>query len=167
MSPTLNVEPQVAAAPPAAPPEDDKAVERQARRALNRQTSGVIASQLTAGKRLISPSITEAVSDLSQREMRRRSEQGRFPKPVKLGEGKNGRIAYVESEVLEWVEAQIAERDRQAAADESMPEPGPEIEQPNTSAAAVPTAIAEPSTAPQRQVTQARARRSTGGARRS
>ena len=68
-------------------------VDRQARRALTRQTSGAIASTLTRGNRLITPNIAEGISGLSQREMRRRAEQGRFPEPVKIGEGKNGRIA--------------------------------------------------------------------------
>lgn len=39
--------------------------------------------------------------------------EGRFPKPVKIGDR---RIAWVESEIDEWIAARIAERDGQEAA---------------------------------------------------
>jgi predicted DNA-binding transcriptional regulator AlpA len=142
-------------------------VDRQARRALTRQTSGAIASTLTRGNRLITPNIAEGISGLSQREMRRRAEQGRFPEPVKIGEGKNGRIAYVEAEVLEWVAARIEERDRKAAAGgESETQPQHEFEADYPSAAAT-QALAERSTAQQRRGAVARPSRSREGRRRS
>lgn len=35
--------------------------------------------------------------------------EGKFPKRVRLG---TGRVAYVESEVLEWMASRIADRDK-------------------------------------------------------
>src|SRR5262249_17904333 len=121
-------------------------VERQNPRANSRQIGGKIASQLTGGRRLISPYVAEGASGLSQREMRRRADQKRFPQPIKLGEGKNGRIAYVESEVLEWVAARISERDRHVATSE--PKAEPELDYPETE--------------PQRRQATARPRQSRG-----
>jgi predicted DNA-binding transcriptional regulator AlpA len=82
--------------------------------------------------RFISPKETRRLTDLSEREQDRQVKQGRFPKPVRLGVGRNGRKAFVESEVIAWQAARIKERDRQAAlADE------PEPEQPSNTPAAV------------------------------
>jgi len=64
----------------------------------------------------IPPREVRRITSLSEREQTRRGKQGRFPKPVKLGEGPNGRIAFVESEVLEWNAQRLAERDRGEAA---------------------------------------------------
>jgi len=38
------------------------------------------------------------------------ADAGRFPKPVRLGEGKNGRLGFVEAEVLAWNAARLEER---------------------------------------------------------
>ena len=40
--------------------------------------------------------------------MARLEAAGKFPKRVRLG---TGRVAYVESEILEWMKARVAERD--------------------------------------------------------
>ena len=64
----------------------------------------------------ISPSQTRAITTLSEREQQRRAKQGRFPRPVKLGEGPNGRIAFVKAEVQQWNAKRLAERDRGEAA---------------------------------------------------
>jgi len=37
---------------------------------------------------------------------------GRFPKRVRLGNGRYARVGYVESEIMEWCETKIAERDK-------------------------------------------------------
>jgi prophage regulatory protein len=37
--------------------------------------------------------------------------EGKFPKRVRLGNGKYARVGYVESEIMEWCEKRIAERD--------------------------------------------------------
>jgi len=37
-----------------------------------------------------------------------------FPRPVKLGIGRNARGAFIESEIDAWIEAKIAERDAEA-----------------------------------------------------
>ena len=37
---------------------------------------------------------------------------GRFPKRVRLGNGRYARVGYVESEIIEWCETKIAERDK-------------------------------------------------------
>ena len=84
--------------------------------------AGHIASQLTRGKKLISRQVAAAISGLSERQVGRLGKEGRFPRPIRLGVGKNGRVAYVEAEVLDWVEARIAERDRQIAAGKPEPE---------------------------------------------
>src|SRR4051794_39436414 len=81
----------------------------------HRARAGQIASRLTAGRRLSSRQVGAGVSGLSERKIGRREKVGRSPQPVKLGEGKNGRVAYVEAEILEWVDVRIAERDRQVA----------------------------------------------------
>ena len=61
--------------------------------------------------RILSPRDTREKTSLSQRELKRRAEDGRFPKPVRIGEGLSGRIGYVEHEVEKWCAARIAERD--------------------------------------------------------
>jgi hypothetical protein len=38
------------------------------------------------------------------------ADAGRFPKPVRLGEGKNGRLGFVEAEVLAWNAERLEER---------------------------------------------------------
>src|SRR5262249_24984346 len=105
-------------------------VERKTRRANSRQIGGKNASQLTGGRRPISPYFAGSASGPSQREIRRRPRPEPVPPPIKLGEGKNGRIAYVESEVLEWVAARISERDRHVATGE--PKAEPELDYPET-----------------------------------
>ena len=42
----------------------------------------------------------------------RLEEAGQFPKRVRLGNGRYARVGYVESEVLEWCETKIAQRDK-------------------------------------------------------
>ena len=58
----------------------------------------------------ISPGKTYEKTDVSPREQKRRPD---FPKPVKLGTGRNGRIVYVVAEIEEWQRQQIAKRDQQ------------------------------------------------------
>lgn len=85
-------------------------------------------------RRLIGQKIVREITNLSAREQRRREEEDEqrrreeedndvpyvpFPKHVKLGRGRNGRIAYVEDEIRAWVGAQIARRDRELALDET------------------------------------------------
>ena len=36
--------------------------------------------------------------------------EGKFPKPIKLGEGEAGAVRFVESEVDAWLDAKIADR---------------------------------------------------------
>jgi predicted DNA-binding transcriptional regulator AlpA len=69
--------------------------------------------------KLIDPREVKRKTTLSEREQQRRAKDGRFPKPVKIGEGKNGRIAYVENEIDDWTVARIAERDHQLQSPES------------------------------------------------
>ena len=42
----------------------------------------------------------------------RLEDAGKFPKRVRLGEGRYCRVGYVETEVQEWIQAQISKRDR-------------------------------------------------------
>jgi predicted DNA-binding transcriptional regulator AlpA len=64
---------------------------------------------------LISPREVHRRTSLSPREQTRRAQQGRFPMPVKIGAGTNGRIAYVEAEIEEFNARCVAERDRGGA----------------------------------------------------
>jgi predicted DNA-binding transcriptional regulator AlpA len=58
----------------------------------------------------LSPRQVEAITSLSPRHQSRLAQEDRFPKPVRLGEGKNGRIGFVEAEVLAWNAARLEER---------------------------------------------------------
>ncbi|MEQ1933831.1 MAG: AlpA family phage regulatory protein [Fimbriimonadaceae bacterium] len=37
---------------------------------------------------------------------------GKFPRRVRLGQGRYARVGWVESEIMEWIQAKIAIRDR-------------------------------------------------------
>lgn len=66
--------------------------------------------------RLLSPKEVEARTSLSEREIKRRWMQDKFPRPVKLGTGPHGRLGFVEHEVDEWLHRQVADnRDRTTA----------------------------------------------------
>ena len=60
---------------------------------------------------IISPRRVRELTSLSPREQTRRASQGRFPKPIRLGQGPNGRKGFVEAEILEWNAQRVAERD--------------------------------------------------------
>ncbi len=62
----------------------------------------------------ISPRASKELTSLSERQQDRLEAEGRFPRSVKLGTGRNGRKARVLAEVLEWNRARIAERDARA-----------------------------------------------------
>jgi prophage regulatory protein len=53
-----------------------------------------------------------AQTGLSRSHIYALAHEGKFPKPVKLSERSS---AWVESEVQEWIESRIAERDGEAA----------------------------------------------------
>jgi prophage regulatory protein len=59
--------------------------------------------------RFLSPRQVEALTSLSARHLARMADAGRFPKPVRLGEGKNGRL-FVEAEVLAWNDERLKKR---------------------------------------------------------
>jgi prophage regulatory protein len=60
--------------------------------------------------RYLSPRQVQGLTSLSASHLVRMADAGRFPKPVRLGEGKNGRLGFVESEVLAWNAARLEER---------------------------------------------------------
>jgi len=60
--------------------------------------------------RYLSPRQVEGLTSLSASHLARMADAGRFPKPVRLGEGKNGRLGFVEAEVLAWNAARLEER---------------------------------------------------------
>lgn len=64
--------------------------------------------------RFLSPRRTSEKTSLSTRHQRRLEGLGKFPKPVRLGEGPNGRIAYVEAEIDAWLRDRLAGRDGKA-----------------------------------------------------
>src|SRR5215471_5301744 len=60
--------------------------------------------------------VSEKTGGLSGRHILRMSDEGKFPQAVRVTEGsahRKGRIAFVESEVDDWIEARIAERRRE------------------------------------------------------
>lgn len=52
-----------------------------------------------------------AATGISRTTMKRMTEAGTFPRPVRLG----GKVAYVSSEIKAWIDTRIAERDEVAA----------------------------------------------------
>ena len=63
---------------------------------------------------LISPRRCQDITSLSMRELDRLEAAGKFPRSVKLGEGRNGRKARPLNEVLEWTRARMAQREATA-----------------------------------------------------
>jgi len=63
---------------------------------------------------IIPPSVSTQLTSLSPRQQDRLEHQGRFPRSIKLGEGRNARKERVLEEVLAWNRARIAERDKTA-----------------------------------------------------
>lgn len=59
--------------------------------------------------RLISKRKVCEMTSYSRAHLDRLEAAGRFPRRVKLGQA---RVAWVESEVIEWIEHQVATRDR-------------------------------------------------------
>lgn len=58
--------------------------------------------------KLLSKKAVKALVTYSFAHTARLEAAGTFPKRVRLG---TGRVAYVESEILDWISARIAERD--------------------------------------------------------
>jgi predicted DNA-binding transcriptional regulator AlpA len=50
------------------------------------------------------------LTSLSTRQLARLVDADQFPQPLRLGVGRNGRLAFVESEVQAWLRARLAER---------------------------------------------------------
>jgi predicted DNA-binding transcriptional regulator AlpA len=63
----------------------------------------------------VPPSVSEQITSLSVRQQDRLEADGRFPRSVKLGSGRNGRKGRVLKEIIDWNQARIAERDGEAA----------------------------------------------------
>jgi predicted DNA-binding transcriptional regulator AlpA len=59
----------------------------------------------------LSPQKTYEVTTLSPRQQDRLEAEGKFPKKIKLGVGKNGRTARAKHEIAAWNRARLAERD--------------------------------------------------------
>jgi prophage regulatory protein len=66
---------------------------------------------MTDSVKLVSPKAAAAQTSLSPRHLSRLVEAGQFPPPIRLGIGRNGRLAFVEGEVQAWLRARVAERD--------------------------------------------------------
>ena len=62
--------------------------------------------------RFLSKKETKRLTLYSDAHRTRLEEAGRFPKRVRLGNGRYCRVGYIESEVLEWMEARVSERDK-------------------------------------------------------
>lgn len=59
-------------------------------------------------ERLLTKAQVRSITTYSFAHTARLEAEGKHPKRVKIG---SGRVAYVESEIIEWVQARIAERD--------------------------------------------------------
>src|SRR5438874_818064 len=70
-----------------------------------------LAEQNTVAPILISQTTAELLTSLNRRTMKRQEQEGRFPKPVPLSDG---RVGYVLSEVLGFNLERIAKRDNPA-----------------------------------------------------
>lgn len=73
-----------------------------------------VAQATHADVELISSRICHQITTLSPRQQDRLEAEGRFPRSVKLGSGRNGRKARVKQEVIAWVRDRVAERDTKA-----------------------------------------------------
>ena len=60
-------------------------------------------------ERLLSFKEVISMTSLSRGEIYRRFKQGRFPRPIRLGKG---RVAFVHSEVAEWIRARAESAER-------------------------------------------------------
>lgn len=90
--------------------------------------------------RFLSPRQVEALTSLSARHLARMADAGRFPKPVRLGEGKNGRLGFVEAEVLAWNDERLKKR----SAGAKPVNGGPETDPVKAAAAAAPPSVGQP-----------------------
>ena len=61
-------------------------------------------------ERLLSRKQVRELVGLSFAHMDRLTKQGRFPKPIKLTDAIRGRVAYLESEIIDWIAKRIALR---------------------------------------------------------
>jgi predicted DNA-binding transcriptional regulator AlpA len=61
--------------------------------------------------KFLSPRRAAELTSLSPRHLSRLVADNQFPKPLRLGAGRNGRLAFIEAEVQEWLRARVAERD--------------------------------------------------------
>lgn len=60
--------------------------------------------------KFLSKKQVKALVTLSFTQLGRLEEQGKFPKRLRLGEGRYSRVAYIETEVTEWMKQQLAKR---------------------------------------------------------
>ena len=61
--------------------------------------------------RFLSKKEVKALTLYSDAHRARLEEAGQFPRRVRLGNGRYARVGYVESEIVEWMQAKIALRD--------------------------------------------------------
>lgn len=62
--------------------------------------------------RLLSKKEVKALVIYSYAHIARLEDEGKFPKRVRLGEGRYSRVGWVEREVYEWIEDKISARDK-------------------------------------------------------
>lgn len=62
--------------------------------------------------RLLSKKEVKGLVLYSPTHIKRLEDEGKFPERVRLGKGRYARVGWVESEVLDWILAKIAERDK-------------------------------------------------------
>ena len=66
--------------------------------------------------KFLSKKETKALTLYSDAQRDRLEAAGRFPRRVRLGEGRYARVGYVDTEVFEWMAARVSERDKKQAA---------------------------------------------------
>lgn len=60
--------------------------------------------------KLLSRKDVRAKVTLSFAEISRKEAEGKFPKRIRLSEHPNGRVAWIESEVEDWIASRVAKR---------------------------------------------------------
>ena len=64
---------------------------------------------------LVSKKRAAVLVGLHPEHLMRMARQGRFPKPIRFGPSDRFAVRFLETEIQEWIESRIAERDREVA----------------------------------------------------
>jgi prophage regulatory protein len=82
----------------------EAAAERLARLQLEQRITE-LTSQPEPSERILSQKDVESLLGVTRQTIRNMERAGRFPKRIRLGEGPQSRMGWIESEVMDWLEA--------------------------------------------------------------